>query len=71
MRMVTLKSSWSNEPLASLQLRKAIDSPMSAAAGMVLTEMNTPMSRPSRRRAQADENADGIHSAQGKEGRRT
>ena len=38
-----LSSSWRNEPQASAQLPKAADTPMSEAAGMVVTEMNTPM----------------------------
>jgi hypothetical protein len=41
---VTLSSSWSSEPRASGQLWNAQDTPMSAAAGMVVTEMNTPSS---------------------------
>lgn len=38
-----LSSSWRNEPQASAQLPKAADRPMSEAAGIVVTEMNTPM----------------------------
>src|SRR5207247_1995949 len=44
----TFSSSCSAEPPASLQLPKATDKPMSAAAGMVVTEMNTPMRAPAR-----------------------
>ena len=38
-----LRSSWNADPLASCQLENASDTPTSAAAGMVVTEMNTPM----------------------------
>src|SRR4029453_9421526 len=44
MRITTFTTSWRNAPLASLQSPNAIDRPMSAAAGMVVTETNTPMS---------------------------
>ena len=36
------------EPRASLQFSNASDTPMSAAAGIVVTEMKTPMSAPVR-----------------------
>ena len=42
-RTVTLSRSWRVEPQASLPLPNASDTPMSAAAGMVVTEMNTPI----------------------------
>ncbi len=37
-----LSSSWYSDPRASGQLAKAQETPMSAAAGIVVTEMNTP-----------------------------
>ena len=37
-----LSSNWSSEPRASLQTPNALATPMSDAAGMVVTEMNTP-----------------------------
>ena len=37
-----LSSNWSSEPRASLQLPNALATPMSDAAGIVVTEMNTP-----------------------------
>src|SRR5215472_8591702 len=43
MSTATLRSNWSTDPLASRQLENASDTPASAAAGMVVTEMNTPM----------------------------
>ena len=42
-RTVTLSRSWRAEPQASCSLPKASDTPMSDAAGMVVTEMNTPI----------------------------
>ena len=39
----TLSSSCSADPAASVQLAKAIEMPTEAAAGMVVTEMNTPI----------------------------
>src|SRR5215813_291103 len=43
-RTAMLRSSWNADPLASCQLENASDTPTSAAAaGMVVTEMNTPM----------------------------
>src|SRR6185437_10526143 len=42
----TLSRSWNVEPRAARQLWKATDSPMSAAAGIVVTEMNTPIRAP-------------------------
>jgi hypothetical protein len=42
-RTVTLSRSWSTEPQASLLFPKANDTPVSEAAGMVVTEMNTPI----------------------------
>ena len=44
MSRTTLSRSWNTDPRASLQLEYAIDTPTEAAAGMVVTEMNTPMS---------------------------
>ena len=44
--MTTFNSNWTREPRASLQFSNAIETPMSAAAGMVVTEMNTPMRAP-------------------------
>src|SRR6202034_3089773 len=44
----TLSRSWAAAPPASAQLVNATDRPRSAAAGMVVTEMNTPMSAPAR-----------------------
>ena len=43
MSTATFSSNCSVEPQASVQLAYAIDRPMSAAAGMVVTEMKTPM----------------------------
>jgi len=40
----TFSSSWSSEPHASCQLPNASDRPSEAAAGIVVTEMNTPIS---------------------------
>jgi len=42
-RTMTLRRSWRTEPHASLPLPKASDTPVSEAAGMVVTEMNTPI----------------------------
>src|SRR5215475_4156277 len=42
-RTAMLRSSWSADPPASCQLENASDTPTSAAAGMVVTEMNTPL----------------------------
>lgn len=39
-----LSSSWNRDPKASSQLANAHETPMSAAAGMVVTEMKTPSS---------------------------
>ena len=44
----TLSSSWKADPRASLQLEYARDRPTSAAAGMVVTEMKTPIRAPAR-----------------------
>jgi ABC-type multidrug transport system ATPase subunit len=44
----TLSRSWATAPPAADQLVKASESPRSAAAGMVVTEMNTPISAPAR-----------------------
>jgi hypothetical protein len=38
--------SWTREPLASFQFWNDADTPMSAAAGIVVTEMKTPISAP-------------------------
>jgi len=43
MSTATFSSNCTAEPQASVQLAYAIDRPMSAAAGMVVTEMKTPM----------------------------
>jgi hypothetical protein len=51
MSTVTFNSNCSAEPQPSLQLAYAIDRPMSAAAGMVVTEMKTPMSALAKRDA--------------------
>ena len=40
----TFSSNWTVEPPASCQLPNATETPISAAAGMVVTEMNTPIS---------------------------
>ena len=42
-RTVTLRTSCRTEPQASLSLPKASETPASEAAGMVVTEMNTPI----------------------------
>jgi hypothetical protein len=47
-RTVTLSRSCRTEPQASLSLPKASDTPASEAAGMVVTEMNTPIKVPDR-----------------------
>ena len=43
MSTTTLSSNRSIESRASPQLENAIDTPIEAAAGMVVTEMNTPI----------------------------
>ena len=47
-RIATFNSNWMRDPRASLQFSNAHDSPMSAAAGIVVTDMKTPMSAPVR-----------------------
>ena len=42
-RTVTLRTNWITELQASLPLPKASDTPASEAAGMVVTDMNTPI----------------------------
>ena len=42
-RTVTLRRSCRTKPQVSLSLPKASDTPVSEAAGMVVTEMNTPI----------------------------
>jgi hypothetical protein len=42
-RIPTFSRSWASDPAASFHLCSALETPMSAAAGMVVTEMNTPI----------------------------
>jgi hypothetical protein len=49
---ITFSTSCRAEPPASFQLPKAAETPISAAAGIVVTEMNTPMSAPAHRLGQ-------------------